>query len=204
MAKTHHHINLAKVRRARQRKRIGWKAAAAKRTLTYQTLKKKGITSDIGIEGMKVTTTVIQPMKVTTPLFKPITKGRQTGPKSLIKRQRLKHLIRAQTRIGRKTIEVRKVVSQRARTHPMEAAGIGQPQTPQQLLLESTAIKKFKYWIEQRRLRIWFVEGGVYDYYNVPESVVITLSQAQSKGRYFYYNIRQVYTRPNIDFRRIR
>ena len=199
MAKTHHHINLAKARRARQRKRIGWKAAAAKRTLTYQTLKKKGITSDIGIEGMKVITTVIKPMKVTTPLFKPITKGRQTGPKSIIKRQRLKHLKRVQTRIGRKTIEVRKLVSQRGRTHPMEAPLPGMPQTGQELLLDSTALRRFKYWIDEKRLRIWFVEGGVYDYYNVPESVVITLSQAQSKGRYFYYNIRLEY-----NFKRIR
>ena len=124
---------------------------------------------------------------------------RQTGPKALSKRQRRRHIKRAQLRIGKKTIELKKVISQRARTHPMEAAGIGQPQTGQKLLLDSTALRRFKYWIEQRRLRIWFVKGRVYDYYNVPESVVITLSQAQSKGRYFYYNIRLEY-----NFKRIR
>lgn len=124
---------------------------------------------------------------------------RATGPKAISKRQRRQHLKRSQVRVGRKTIEVRRAVSQRAREHPMEAPGIGMPQTPQQLLLDSTAIRKFKYWIEERRLRIWFVKGGVYDYYDVPESVVITLAQAQSKGRYFYYNIRLEYK-----FKRIR
>ena len=119
-------------------------------------------------------------------------------------RQRRKSIKRSQLKIKKGTLEVRRAVSQRARTHPMEAAGVGQPQTPQKLLMESTAIKRFKYWIEKRRLRIWFVEGGVYDYYDVPESTVIELSQAQSKGRYFYYNIRQVWDKPITDFKRIR
>ena len=114
-------------------------------------------------------------------------------------RQRRKSIKRSQLKIKKGTLEVRRTVSQRARTHPMEAAGVGQPQTPQVLLMESTAIRKFKYWIEEQRLRIWFVKKGVYDYYDVPESVVITLSEAQSKGRYFYYNIRLEY-----EFKRIR
>ena len=86
----------------------------------------------------------------------------------------------------------------RGRTGVMEAALPDMPQQPQKLLLESTAIRRFKYTIDNETLRIWFVEGGVYDYYNVPESVVLTLADAQSKGRYFYYNIRTSY-----DFRRI-
>ena len=124
--------------------------------------------------------------------------------RSITARQRRKSIKRSQLKIKKGTLEVRRAVSQRARTHPMEAAGVGQPQTPQKLLMESTAIKRFKYWIEKRRLRIWFVEGGVYDYYDVPESTVIELSQAQSKGRYFYYNIRQVWDKPITDFKRIR
>ena len=115
------------------------------------------------------------------------------------KRKRRLALKRSQARVGRKTIQVRRAVSLRARTHPMEQAAPSQPQQAQDLLMRSTAIRKFKYWIEEKRLRIWFVSKGVYDYYQVPESVVITLSQAQSKGRYFYYNIRTTY-----EFRRIR
>jgi len=66
--------------------------------------------------------------------------ARSTGPKALSKRQRLKHFKRSKARISSRTIEVRKAVSQRARTHPMEAPGMAQPQTPQKLLLDSTAI----------------------------------------------------------------
>ena len=81
----------------------------------------------------------------------------------------------------------------------MEAPLPGMPEQPQDLLMESTAIRRFKYYIEENRLRIWFVTKGVYDYFKVPESVVITLAQAQSKGRYFYYNIRT-----SFEFERIR
>ena len=115
------------------------------------------------------------------------------------KRKRRQSLKRSQVRFKRKTIEVRRPISQRGRTHPMEAPLPGMPQQPQAVLMASTAIRRFKYYIDEERLRIWWVGGGVYDYYNVPESVVIELSQAQSKGKYVYYNIRTSY-----DFKRIR
>ena len=118
---------------------------------------------------------------------------------AVTKRKRRQSFKRSQARVSKKTIQVRRAVSQRGRTHPMEHAGMDQPDSPQDVLMASTAIRKFKYWIEQKRLRIWFVSKGVYDYYQVPESVVITLSQAQSKGRYFYYNIRMSFL-----YRRIR
>ena len=121
--------------------------------------------------------------------------------KPVSKRQIRQAVKKGQLRIRAKTLEVRRPISQRGRTHVMqeEVPGITKHQIPQTLLLDSTAIKRFKYWIDQKRLRIWFVKKGVYDYYNVPESVVITLAQAQSKGNYFYYNIRTSY-----EFRRIR
>ena len=125
--------------------------------------------------------------------------ARRHRPTALSKRKRRQARKRATLRISSKKIEVKRVVSRRGRTHPMEAPLPGMPEQPQKLLLDSTAIRRFKYFIEQKRLRIWFVEGGVYDYYNVPESVVLTLADAQSKGRYFYYNIRTSY-----EFRRIR
>ena len=108
-------------------------------------------------------------------------------------RKRRQSLKRSQVRVRKSHLEVRRAVSQRGRTHPMEAPLPGMPEGPQELLMESTAIKRFKYYIEERRLRIWFVKKGVYDYFKVPESVVIALAQAQSKGRYFYYNIRTSY-----------
>ena len=109
------------------------------------------------------------------------------------KRQRRQSIKRSQVKFRKKTLEVRRAVSQRGRTHPMEHAGMDQPQTPQMTLMESTAIRRFKYFIEEKRLRIWFVSNHVYDYFNVPESIVLDLSQASSKGRFFYYNIRTSY-----------
>lgn len=100
---------------------------------------------------------------------------------------------RSQLKIRKGTLEMRQVVSQRGRTHWMEAPLPGMPETPQELLLDSTAIRKFKYNIGSKVLRIWFVKGGSYNYFDVPESIVMTLSQAQSKGNYFYYNIRSTY-----------
>jgi hypothetical protein len=134
--------------------------------------------------------------------------GRVSGKSSRAKRHKVtpvskrkvrKSIKRSQLRMSAKTLEVKKPVSQRGRSHPMEHAALDQPQVPQTVLMDSTAIRRFKYWIEKRKLRIWFVSGHVYDYFRVPESVVLNLSQAQSKGRYFYYNIRMSY-----EFRRIR
>ena len=113
--------------------------------------------------------------------------------KKTSKRQIRKSIQRSQLKIRKKTLEVRRAVSKRGRTVLMEAPAVGQPTQAQTLLVESTAIRRFRYWIEERRLRIWFVKGGVYDYYNVPEAVVTILAEAQSKGRYFYYNIRTNY-----------
>lgn len=107
-------------------------------------------------------------------------------PRRLTKRQIRKSIQRGQLRVRKKTLEVRRAVSLRGRTHLMEAPAIGQPQQAQTVLAESTAIKRFKYWIEQKRLRIWFTTGHIYDYSGVPESVVLILAQAQSTGRTFH------------------
>ena len=114
-------------------------------------------------------------------------------PTALSKRKRRQARKRAIPKITTRKIEAKRVVSKRGRTHPMEAPLPGMPEQPQKLLLDSTALRRFKYIISTKTLRIWFVEGGVYDYYNVPESTVLTLADAQSKGRYFYYNIRTTY-----------
>jgi hypothetical protein len=100
-----------------------------------------------------------------------------------------KSIQRSQLQVRKRTLEVRRAVSLRGRTQLMEAPALGQPQQPQSLLAESTAIRRFKYWIEEQRLRIWFTTGHVYDYYDVPEGVVTTLARAQSKGRAFHETI---------------
>ncbi len=97
---------------------------------------------------------------------------------------------RAQLQVGLKTLKVRQVVSLRGRTTLAEAAAPGQPITAQTLTLLSTALRKYKYNIKSQTLRIWFVKGGTYDYFDVPETIVFELDRAPSKGRYFYYNIR--------------
>ena len=111
------------------------------------------------------------------------------------KRQVRRSARRSQLKFGVKTLQMKEVVSQRGRTHPMEAEvpGMTKEQLPQDVLMRSTAIRKFKYYFKEKKLRIWFVEGGAYDYFDVPESVVLDLGRAQSKGHYFYYNIRTTY-----------
>lgn len=123
------------------------------------------------------------------------------------KRRKIKHIknigkrVTLQTQIKRtkRKIIARKVVSRRGRVSPSQAPLPSQPRTPQGLTLLSSVIKTFKYRIKRRRLRIWFQSGHVYDYFDVPMSVVQQLSLAPSKGRYFYYNIRTSYR-----FRRVR
>ena len=106
---------------------------------------------------------------------------------------------RSQVKYRKKSLEVRRAVSKRGTQHKMEHPAMDQPQQPQNLFQESTAIRRFKYYLDDNRLRIWWLEGGVYDYYNVPESVFNELVDAHSKGRYAYYNIRTSY-----EFKRIR
>ena len=118
------------------------------------------------------------------------------------KRKALRHVSASQVRkmarksqlkMGIKTIQMKAVVSQRGRTHAMEAALPGMPETSQDVLMASTAIKRFKYDLKTKTLKIWFVNGGAYNYFDVPESIVLNFAQAQSKGRFFVQNIRNDY-----------
>ena len=56
----------------------------------------------------------------------------------------------------------------------------------------STNLKNMEY--ENGTLRLMFNAGGVYEYYNVPHTVVSELQQAQSAGSYFHRFIRDQYT----------
>jgi hypothetical protein len=43
---------------------------------------------------------------------------------------------------------------------------------------------------EDNVLEIEFLDGGVYQYFDVPESIYTGLIQAESAGKYFWANIR--------------
>jgi len=58
---------------------------------------------------------------------------------------------------------------------------------------DSSVISRFCYDSERRVLVIEFKHGGIYDYYDVPESVFEEMSNASSAGRYYNANVKDVY-----------
>lgn len=54
--------------------------------------------------------------------------------------------------------------------------------------VESSNLKSVGY--EDNVLEIEFLDGGVYQYFDVPESIYDGLVQAESAGKYFWSNIR--------------
>lgn len=58
---------------------------------------------------------------------------------------------------------------------------------------DSSNIARFRYNSEAGTLEIEFQKGGVYQYFDVPESVSEQLGLASSKGQYFATNIKGVY-----------
>lgn len=50
--------------------------------------------------------------------------------------------------------------------------------------MPSTAIARIGYDIASRILKVTFVSGAVYAYYEVPDEVYIDFMKAKSKGRY--------------------
>ncbi len=59
--------------------------------------------------------------------------------------------------------------------------------------VESSNLSQVGYDKEERVLVIEFNSGGLYAYYDVPETVVTELLDAESLGSYFYANIRNQY-----------
>jgi len=62
---------------------------------------------------------------------------------------------------------------------------------------ESSSIARFCYDKEKEVLRVEFKNGGIYNYFDVPDSVFKKMSEASSKGKFFMDNIRGEY-----DYRR--
>lgn len=56
--------------------------------------------------------------------------------------------------------------------------------------MPSTVIRSFRYDPEHRALHVQFVTGRLYIYYDVPADVAEAFRDAESKGRYFNFRIR--------------
>ena len=59
--------------------------------------------------------------------------------------------------------------------------------------MPSTVIRRFDYRPDSQELVVEFVTGRVYVYSDVPESAVLAMRAAFSKGRYFNTQIRDRY-----------
>lgn len=59
--------------------------------------------------------------------------------------------------------------------------------------MPSSVIRRFSYDQPQRRLRVTFTSGDVYDYSGVPPEVAAAFRAAFSKGRFFASDIRDRY-----------
>ena len=59
--------------------------------------------------------------------------------------------------------------------------------------MPSSVIRRFSYDEPQRRLRVTFTSGDVYDYFDVPPEVEGGFRAAFSKGRFFAAHVRDRY-----------
>lgn len=59
--------------------------------------------------------------------------------------------------------------------------------------VESSNLNSVGYDPDRAVLVIEFHHGGVYEYYDVPESEYTGLLEAESKGKYFHAHIKDVY-----------
>ena len=113
-----------------------------------------------------------------------ITKAGKKAGKALTKRTKV------QTSLLKRKISQKQVVSARGRTSFAQAPLPSLPTSAQGFLMLSTAIKSWKYSPKKRILTLTWVSGHVYNYFDVPASVIQHLENAPSKGRYVYYNVR--------------
>jgi hypothetical protein len=59
--------------------------------------------------------------------------------------------------------------------------------------VESNVFDAYRYSPSQKTLTLWFDNGSVYRYADVPEAVVRDFHQVVNKGRFFHQNIRKTY-----------
>ena len=60
--------------------------------------------------------------------------------------------------------------------------------------IESTNLKRVRYHVPSRRLDVEFNSGARWHYLDVPPSIWEGLQEAESKGRYFMAEIKELYT----------
>lgn len=73
-------------------------------------------------------------------------------------------------------------------------SGAAEAEGEQAQSLNSSAIMRAGYSMNDRTLSITFVRNRTYTYYDVPPSVYLGLVNAPSAGRYFNFNIRNRYS----------
>jgi hypothetical protein len=59
--------------------------------------------------------------------------------------------------------------------------------------MPSSVIRRFDYSRDTRTLRVTFISGAIYDYFNVPPHVADAFSAAPSKGEFFGKLVRPVF-----------
>lgn len=59
--------------------------------------------------------------------------------------------------------------------------------------VSSSQIKQIGYDDITKKLRVFFNTGGIYDYYEVPETIWESFKNADSKGIFFSTNIKGIY-----------
>lgn len=69
--------------------------------------------------------------------------------------------------------------------------------------MPSSVIRRFAYDERDRRLRVTFTSGDIYDYEAVPPQVVEDFRAAFSKGRFFGPNIRDRYAYRRVERGRV-
>ncbi len=56
--------------------------------------------------------------------------------------------------------------------------------------MPSTVISKFDYDITRNVLRVTFLSGAIYEYFEVPESIFKNMKEAFSKGEFLNNNVK--------------
>lgn len=59
--------------------------------------------------------------------------------------------------------------------------------------VESSNIESIDYDADSQTLGIWFLNGSIYQYFDVPENIYDDLMAADSHGKYFAANIKGIY-----------
>lgn len=69
------------------------------------------------------------------------------------------------------------------------------------VIVESSQIESIGYKIDSETLEIEFKGGAVYEYYKIPPALHVKLMSAESKGSFFFKNIK---LNKEIEYKKIR